>query len=47
MIGKELVEEEYTLDFFLSDNRPGHVSLLIFLMGSKPVAVEMVFPPPR
>jgi hypothetical protein len=45
MIGKELVEEEYTLDFFLADNRPGHVSLLIYLMGSKPVAVEMVFPP--
>ena len=45
MIGKELVEEEYTLDFFLADNRPGHVALLIFLMGSKPVAVEMVFPP--
>ncbi|HEY4429190.1 MAG TPA: hypothetical protein VGN08_13390 [Solirubrobacteraceae bacterium] len=45
MIGKELVEEEYTLDFFLADNRPGHVSLLVFLMGSKPVAVEMVFPP--
>jgi hypothetical protein len=45
MIGKELVEEQYTLDFFLADNRPGHVALLIYLMGSKPVAVEMVFPP--
>src|SRR5436190_7254832 len=27
MLGKELVEEEYTLDFFLADNRPGHVAL--------------------
>ena len=31
MLGKELVEEKYTIDFFLSDNRPGHVKLLIFL----------------
>jgi hypothetical protein len=42
-IGRELVEEEYTLDFFLGDNRPGHTSLLIFLSGSKPVSVELVF----
>jgi hypothetical protein len=42
-IGKELVEEEYTLDFFLGDNRPGHTTLLIFLSGSKPVSVELVF----
>ncbi len=43
MIGKELVEEKYTLDFFLADNRPGHVKLLIFLSGSTPVSVEVVF----
>jgi hypothetical protein len=42
-IGKELVEEEYTLDFFLGDNRPGHTTLLIFLSGSKPVSIELVF----
>jgi hypothetical protein len=45
MIGKELVEEEYTIDFFLADNRPGLVSLLVYLTGSKPVSIEMVFPP--
>lgn len=43
MLGKELVEEEYTLDFFLADNRPGHVALNIFLLGEKPVAVEVFF----
>jgi hypothetical protein len=43
MIGKEIVEEKYTLDFFLADNRPGHVRLLIFLSGSTPVSVEVVF----
>jgi hypothetical protein len=41
-IGKELVEEKYTLDFFLSDNRPGHTKLLIFLSGSSPVLVEII-----
>jgi hypothetical protein len=42
-LGQELVEEKYTLDFFLADNRPGHVKLLIFLSGSTPVSVEVVF----
>jgi hypothetical protein len=42
-IGQELVEEEYTIDFFLADNRPGHTTLLLFLSGSKPVSVEVVF----
>jgi hypothetical protein len=42
-LGKELVEEEYTIEFFLADNRPGHVALLIFLSGSRPVAVEVFF----
>jgi hypothetical protein len=42
-LGKELVEEKYTLDFFLSDNRPGHTKLLIFLSGTTPVLVEVVF----
>lgn len=41
-LGKELVEEKYTLDFFLSDNRPGHTKLLIFLSGSTPVLVEII-----
>jgi hypothetical protein len=42
-IGKELVKERYTLDFFLADNRPGHVKMLIFLDGNTPVVVEIVF----
>jgi hypothetical protein len=41
-LGKEIVEEKYTLDFFLSDNRPGHTKLAIFLSGSSPVIVEVV-----
>jgi hypothetical protein len=42
-LGNQLVEEKYTLDFFLSDNRPGHTKLLIFLSGSTPVLVEVIF----
>jgi hypothetical protein len=42
-IGSEIVEEAYTIDFFLADNRPGHVKLLVFLIGSTPVSVEIVF----
>jgi hypothetical protein len=41
-LGKEIVEEKYTLDFFLSDNRPGHTKLVIFLSGSSPVIVEVI-----
>ncbi len=41
-LAHELVEEEYTLQFFLADNQPGHVSLLIFLKGSTPVSIEIV-----
>ncbi len=42
-LGGELVKEKYTLDFFLGDNQPGHVTLLIFLVGSSPVSIELVF----
>ncbi len=42
-LGHEIINEAYTLDFFLADNQPGHVSLLIFLKGSTPVSIEIVF----
>ncbi len=41
-LGHEIIEEEYTLDFFLADNRPGHVSMLVFLSGHSPVVVEII-----
>jgi hypothetical protein len=43
LLGGELVKEKYTLDFFLSDNRPGHVALLVYLQGHTPVSVEVTF----
>lgn len=42
-LGQEIVKEHYTLDLFLSDNRPGHVRLLAFLQGHTPVSIEIVF----
>jgi hypothetical protein len=42
-LAHEIINEAYTLDFFLADNKPGQVSLLIFLKGSTPVSIEIVF----
>lgn len=42
-IAKEIVRENATLDFFLGDNRPGHTTLLIYLNGSTPVSIQLVF----
>lgn len=42
-LGGEIVKEPYTLNFYLADNRPGHTALLIFLRGSSPVSIELVF----
>jgi len=43
-LGQEIVDEPYTLEFFLADNKPGHISLMIFLKGSTPVSIEVIFP---
>jgi len=45
-IAKELIKEKYTLDFFLADNRPGHTVMLIYLNGSTPVSIQLVFTAP-
>jgi hypothetical protein len=39
----EVIHEAYTLDFFLLNNHPGHEEMAIFLNGSSPVSVEIVF----
>ena len=45
-IAKEIIRSHFTLDFFLGDNRPGHVVLLIFLNVSTPVSYQTVFTAP-
>jgi hypothetical protein len=42
-IAHEVIHENATIDFFLSDNQPGHVQLLIYLNGSTPVSIQIVF----
>jgi hypothetical protein len=45
-LGHEIVNEKFTLDFFLGDNQPGHTVLLIYLNGSSPVSIQLVFTAP-
>jgi hypothetical protein len=42
-IAHEVVNEKFTLDFFLGDNKPGHTTVLIYLDGSSPVSIQLVF----
>jgi hypothetical protein len=45
-IAHEVINENFTVDFFLADNKPGHVELLIYLDGSTPVSIQLVFTAP-
>ena len=45
-LAHEIINEKFTLDFFLGDNRPGHTVLLIYLNGSTPVSIQLVFTAP-
>lgn len=45
-IAHEIINEEFTVDFFLADNRPGHTVLLIYLEGATPVSIQLVFTAP-
>ncbi|HYM45549.1 MAG TPA: hypothetical protein VES65_05235 [Solirubrobacteraceae bacterium] len=39
----EIIHENATIDFFLANNHPGHVELLLYLNGSSPVSLQIVF----
>jgi hypothetical protein len=45
-IAHEVINESFTVDFFLGDNRPGHTVLLIYLNGATPVSIQLVFTAP-
>jgi hypothetical protein len=40
-LAHEIINEPYTLEFFLTDNQPGHVAMVILLKGNSPVEVEV------
>jgi len=42
-LGTQIIEEPFTLDFFLGDNHPNHTVLLIYLNAVSPVSVQIVF----
>jgi hypothetical protein len=41
-LGRELVKESYTLDFFLAPSEDGHLAVLIYANAVSPVPVELV-----
>lgn len=41
-LAHEVIKEPYTLEFFLSDNQPGHVAMIILLKGNSPVEIEVI-----
>ena len=45
-IAHEIIHENFTVDFFLGNNKPGHVELLIYLNGATPVSIQLVFTAP-
>lgn len=45
-IAKEIVHEKFTTDFFIGNNKPGHVEALIYLDGASPVSIQLVFTAP-
>jgi hypothetical protein len=45
-LAKEIIHENFTLEFFLGSNRPGHVVVLIYLNAVTPVSVQLVFTAP-
>ncbi len=42
-LAKEIIKEKYTFELFLTDNRPGHTKLVIYLVGHTPAAIEIYF----
>ena len=42
-LAKEIIEEKYTFELFLTDNRPGHTKMVIYLVGHTPAAIEIYF----
>jgi hypothetical protein len=42
-LAHEVITEPYTVEFFLTDNRPGQVAMVILLKGNDPVEIEVYF----
>jgi hypothetical protein len=42
-LGGEIIREKYTFELFLTDNRPGHTKMVVYLVGHTPASIEIYF----
>jgi hypothetical protein len=42
-LGSQIIEEPFTLDFFLGNNTPGHIVILLYVEAVSPVSIQLVF----
>jgi hypothetical protein len=42
-LGTQIIEEPFTLNFFLGDNSPGHTVILLYVNATDPVSIQLVF----
>jgi hypothetical protein len=42
-LGTQIIEEPFTLDFFLGSNNPNHTVVLLYLNAVSPVSIQIVF----
>lgn len=42
-LGSQIIEEPFTLDFFIGDNKPGHEELLMYVNAVSPVSIQLAF----
>jgi hypothetical protein len=45
-LGEQIIEEPFTLNMFLGDNRPGHIVILLYVEAISPVSIQLVFTAP-
>jgi hypothetical protein len=45
-LGAQIIEEPFTLNMFLGDNRPGHIVVLLYVEAVTPVSIQLVFTAP-
>jgi hypothetical protein len=45
-LGTQIIEEPFTLNLFLGDNRPGHIVVLLYVEAVAPVSIQLVFTAP-
>jgi hypothetical protein len=45
-LGTQVIEEPFTLNLFLGDNKPGHIVVLLYVEAVSPVSIQLVFTAP-